>query len=101
MSEPTAEQCSAHALIREDDNYRYYAMWYPQMGGYSGKAEVKIAKNSGYVDECFDVRVWHDGEFPFDGEDQPGVEPALLHHCMPSQFVSFGQTVLKLQEETE
>ena len=97
MREPTAEQCDANALLREDENHLYYAMWYPQMGGYVGKAEVQIAKD-GSEDGCFEVRVWHDGEFPFDEDTRPGVGPAHLHHCAPSQFIDFGQKVMELQE---
>ena len=49
-------------------------------------------------DQCFEVYVWHDGEFPFDDSGDRGENgPAHLHHCMPSQFVEFGNLVLKLQ----
>lgn len=36
--------------------------------------------------------VWHDGEFPFDDSRKP----AFLHHCMPEQFIEFGEFVLEL-----
>lgn len=99
MNAPTPDQCSANAMLREDEHYRYYAMWYPQMGGYVGKAEVQIAKDGG-PDACFDVLVWHDGEFPFDEESRPGTKPARLHHCSPCQFIDFGEMVAKLQEHS-
>ena len=35
---PTPEQCSARDLVYEDDKLRGYACWYPQMGGYVGRA---------------------------------------------------------------
>lgn len=75
--EPTAEQCTVRAQVGEGR-----ACWYPQMGGYAAKAIV--FPDSG----CADVWVWHDGSFPFAGEDG---SPAVLHHCNGDQFVAFGE----------
>jgi hypothetical protein len=85
--EPTAEQCGEMVLVGEDEHSRHFAIWYPQMGGYVGKAVAVICKDS---DEgsCFDVFVWHDGEFPFSEEN-----PAELHHCSAEQFVRFGEQI--------
>lgn len=58
------------------------ACFYPQMGGYHGKCVVVPAG------DCFDVYIWHDGDFPF-GDS----EPAVLHHCNPEQFVDFGNAI--------
>lgn len=96
--EPTAEECSANKKVFEDDTTIGYAIWYPQMGGYAGKAVALMDKQwtecrSGW---CFDVLVWHDGEFPFSGED--GDKPCRLHHCDPEQFISFGEKVAELNE---
>jgi len=95
LTEPTAEQCSTNARLPDVDGSPAYACWYPQMGGYVGKAVVVITPpaNAGDYDTCFEAYVWHDGEFPFD----EGGPVRHLHHCMPSQFVDFGELVLKLQ----
>ncbi len=78
MREPTAQECTDHAQVGEG-----VAAWYPQMGGYTGKAVVvPVGDGSG----CCDVHVWHDGGFPFgDGE-----KPVSLHHCNGRQFIEFG-----------
>jgi hypothetical protein len=87
---PTPEQCSNHEVVSENEHYIYKAIWYPQMGGYVGRALVEINKEYD-LGNCFDVYVWHDGEFPFGGEQ----EPARLHHCDYKQFVLFGLTIRK------
>lgn len=55
--QPTAEECNERARV---DNGR--AFWWPQMGGYVARALAVP------TDCCIDVYVWHDGEFPFDGQ---------------------------------
>ena len=94
MIEPTAEQCSEHAVMTLDDGRTGYACWYPQMGGYVGKCV--IAEDDG----CFEAWVWHDGDFPFGGDEPDGWgeirSPRHLHHCNPDQFIGFGQTVNRL-----
>lgn len=97
LKEPTCEQCSANEKVAEDDHTVSYAIWYPQMGGYVGKAIATFAKGEG-TEGCFDVLVWHDGEFPFRGEG--GKQPCQLHHCAAGQFVDFGEAVAELQEAT-
>ena len=89
--EPTGEQCSNCELVFSDESNEYYACWYPQMGGYFGKA-VAVFDKEWFEDEngisvggCVDVYVWHDGEFPFSDSN-----PAFLHHCSGLQFVEFG-----------
>jgi hypothetical protein len=89
MEEPTAEACSAGTLttvVVNGERIEGYATWYPQMGGYGAKALVIPSGG------CFDVLVWHDGEFPF-GD---GRKPASLHHCDARQFIEFGEFVAKL-----
>lgn len=75
--EPTVEQCTSRAQVGAGR-----ACWYPQMGGYVARAVVIPD------DGCADVWVWHDGSFPFGGEDG---SPVVLHHCDGDQFVSFGE----------
>lgn len=78
VPEPTPEQCKQGAEVtieRPGGPSRGYATWYPQMGGYTGKCVVEPEGG------CFNVFVWHDGEFPFGGG-----APVELHHCMTEQF---------------
>ncbi len=89
MQGPTAEECSDHATV-EYDGISGTACWYPQMGGYIARAIV--VPDHG----CFDVMIWHDGEFPFKGED-PDQPPVRLHHCDADQFIEFGEFVKSLQ----
>ena len=90
---PTPEQCSNHAKVLETETKVGYAIWYPQMGGYSGQAIVVFDKHDS--GGCFDTYIWHDGEFPF-GDDE---QPHLLHHCDADQFVSFGKAVSSLMNQ--
>jgi hypothetical protein len=92
VPEPTSDQCSTTALVYTDGPVKGWATWYPQMGGYVGRAVVLVSPDS----SCVDVLVWHDGEFPF-GQ----AAPVHLHHCDPEQFVSFGQRVMALQDACE
>lgn len=97
MDEPTAEMCTAGTRITMTDGRKGYATWYPQMGGYVGKAVVAI-DNSGH----FDVWVWHNGDFPFSA-NHLGVEenPRKLHHCDAGQFIAFGQAMNEFAEEAD
>jgi hypothetical protein len=90
ITEPTAGQCSANTALIVDGRAGF-ACWYPQMGGYTGKAIV-LPEPGG----CFGVLVWHDGEFPFPGQDDGGFPPVRLHHCDADQFIRFGETVRRL-----
>lgn len=95
--EPTGDQCDCHEQVFEADDKVGYAIWYPQMGGYIGKAVAVMDKQwtENAAGGCIDVYVWHDGDFPFhDGED-----PVCLHHCSPEQFIEFGETLTRLNAE--
>jgi len=91
--EPGADDCSAHRQGTWNGSPTI-ALWYPQMGGYSGKCVVVGGENppneADRSDACFDCYVWHDGEFPFHDSDGP---PVRLHHCMADQFKLFGDLV--------
>lgn len=91
--EPTGEQCNSNALMWEDVYHRAYAIWYPLMRGYVGKAVVVVNKEFGENADCFEAYVWHDGDFPFHN----GECPACIHHCSSEQFIEFGTTVRKLE----
>lgn len=100
--EPTGQQCNDNARIAVDEGRYGTACWYPQMGGYHGKAIICI----GAMDEdndppCFETWVWHDGDFPFDGDEttRRGGPPRRLHHCDAEHFIEFGQLAIKLSRE--
>jgi len=99
-TEPTGKQCDKHARVYEDETKIGYAIWYPQMGGYVGKAVAVMDKRWSENERsrtggCIDVYVWHDGEFPFSKNEGT---PRRVHHCEPAQFVEFGETLQKLNE---
>jgi hypothetical protein len=99
--EPTSEDCEKNSSVVWVTSHwtrHGFAAWYPQMGGYVGRAlifpqteETNVDAKAG--DVCFDVYVWHDGEFPFGDRDADGRIVALLHHCSPRQFIEFGELV--------
>jgi hypothetical protein len=97
-TEPTAEQCSKRERLPAFNGQQAFACWYPQMGGYSGKCVV--VSEAGPFDlhqrdlPCFEVYVWHDGDFPFSGEQVP----VYFHHCAADQFIEFGNRVRAFQE---
>ena len=99
IKEPTADQCSDNDLVYQDENQIGYACWYPQMGGYVGKAIALFDRKqkADFMDPfdgaCVDVLIWHDGEFPFSKD--AGV-PKRLHHCVPEQFIEFGKFMTKI-----
>jgi len=92
--EPTDRQCGDNARLEDFKGRKAFACWYPQMGGYVAKAVVVIEDED---DGCFEAFVWHNGEFPFSEEGELAGSPARIHHCMPSQFIGFGQRVLAMQ----
>lgn len=92
--EPTADECTKRTLIDSSEYHFAVACWYPQMGGYAGKAIIVFSKGDN-PDPCFDCYVWHDGEWPFHN----GESPCRLHHCDANQFVEFGGRVLDMFEE--
>lgn len=99
-AEPTPEECSAQARVADFNDEKAFACWYPQMGGYVGKAVIVPGprEESGGAG-CFEVYVWHDGEFPFSENHYTGEEqsPIHLHHCSPRQFIEFGEWVQGLK----
>ena len=86
--EPTSAECSDNAIVDG-----CLAAWYPQMGGYGGKCWIVSADNDADGGgPCFDVAVYHDGEFPFCSESPfETASPVILHHCSADQFIRFGR----------
>ncbi|MGP4092960.1 hypothetical protein [Nonomuraea sp. KM90] len=89
MREPTHEECSSHAWVSLDADTRGVACWYPQMGGYTAHAVIVFDAR------CVDVYVWHDGDFPFAGDERP---PVVMHHCNGDQFIKFGELIKTVTE---
>lgn len=99
IDQPTDKQCDALEVVFQNEHKIGYAIWYPQRGGYAGKAVAIVDKawrehpNGTREGGCIDVLVWHDGEFPFgDGN------PQEIHHCDPYQFIEFGHSLVYLNE---
>lgn len=92
-SQPTGDQCNENAVLHEDENSIVFACWYPQMGGYASKAIVEATKEACSSNDCFDVHIWHDGDWPF----HDGQNPDKIHHCSANQFINFGKLVLEKQ----
>lgn len=92
-SAPTAEQCKNQERVDLGNGQSGWACWYPQMGGYVGKAV--IVKD----EDCHNVYVWHDGDFPFNGDDpwRETPNPRILHHCDGSQFIAFGELLVGIE----
>lgn len=88
--QPTSEECASNAEV---DGGR--AFWWPQMGGYVARAVAR-------VDRCHvDVWVWHDGEFPFNGDCQAcgtGRSPVHLHMDDGFEWVALGTFLNRLQD---
>jgi hypothetical protein len=97
VKRPTGDECSSHASI-EIGGRTAWAAWYPQMGGYTAPCWVEVWPDDDRKGFCFDVYVWHDGEFPFGGEndEENKDDPVCLHHCSAQQFVDFGTWVRSL-----
>ena len=99
VKEPTTDQCSEEQKVYESEHKVGFALWFPQLGGYHGKAVALFDKNWKEMPSgsrsggCVDIYVWHDGEFPFGGG-----KPRELHLCDPEQFIQLGQTLKKLND---
>lgn len=99
----TAQQCSTNEIVElevvgiPNERAAYtrigIAFWHPQWGGYgahavmvpsncpSGPNDAAMAEECPPEEMCFDVYVWHNGEFPYDG-DKP---PREYHYCQSAQ----------------
>ena len=87
---PTGHQCDNNAVLHKEGSSVFMALWYPQMGGYIGKAIAQVYGDN----SCVNVWVWHDGEFPFVEGD-----PRHIHHCDEDQFVKFASDIKKARLE--
>jgi hypothetical protein len=90
IPEPTGDQCTKRERVYEANGEVGYATFgFPQMGGYCGKAVVVFAQGGDAMEGCFDVYLWHDGEFPYEGKP-----PVETHYCDPKQFAQFAREVM-------
>ncbi len=94
MKAPTSEECSANAEVTDQQllgadakGARVFALWAPQLEGYTAKALVELGDSS----ECFELFVFHDGEFPNDH-----AVPMHLHGCSVEQVVRFADTMKEI-----
>ena len=99
---PTAENCQLEEAVQPGNHHSHaFACFHPQWGGYSGKCRVDFSHPqdptgsgcSGLT--CFEVKNWHDGEFPA-WEDDPHTF-TQYHYCNPLQVVEFGLLVAEKQ----
>ncbi len=79
MREPNSAECFAGTTI-DTPVGEGRACWYPQIGGHAAHAIAVFTRL------CWDIYIWHDGEFSFTGE-----RPVEMHHCEAAQFTRFGQ----------
>lgn len=96
--EPTGEDCADLKEVWRDGREVAHALWFPQMGGYWGKAVAVFSKCN--VGQCsnIDVYVWHDGDFPF---TESGRSPRCIHFCNPDQFINFGHELKDLNAKVK
>lgn len=91
--EVLSPKCTARTVEETDSGYKLF-VWHPQWGGYTSHAEVEFSKTTGDSDSgpgCFELAVYHNGDFPTD-------EPAFHRHCCSAEhFVRFGLNVLEAQ----
>lgn len=93
----TTDECDTMARVRvrvsPTEVVEGRACWYPQMGGYVGRAVIVPGDGDS---SCFAAYVWHNGEFPFTA-DSFGPDdtrwPAYIHHCDTGQFRRFADDV--------
>ena len=87
MRPPTADEIRNESIVNFD-GLDYKAFWFPQLGGYCGKAWLDVRDENN--NDCFDVYLYHDGAFPFDDKD-----PVNLHFCDVDQIKDFYKFVQK------
>lgn len=82
--------CTAKQLTPDPDGiWHHLWVWHPQWGGYVGHCKVDFAPTDS--NSCFEMAVFHDGEFPCDHADHK------VHCCDAIQFVTFGLDVYEAQ----
>lgn len=98
---PTSEQCSSRERVVHGER-TFHACWYPSTGGAVGRCLVEVVVGSDSTpdeteyEDCFDVWLWHDGEFGIPDDEHP----RHLHHCSAREFVEFGEFVLGLTKRS-
>lgn len=98
---PSPQQCSNREKVITHDGRMGTALWFPQMGGYGGRAVAIVhAIDADDPDNGeMNLLVWHDGEFPFQGfcpHCATDRQPVEIHLCDPEQWVELGKTLLAI-----
>lgn len=88
--EKRSAKCTNKAVEETDRGFRLYC-YHPQWGGYSSHAEVEFDRKTDTGPGCFELSVYHDGDFPSDGIE------FQRHCCAADQFIRFGLNVLEAQ----
>lgn len=82
--------------LRNVNGALVFSVAHPQWGGYAAGAEVEFfaQQTCGKEPGCFELRHWHDGEFPNDDGT-----PDEKHYCDVMQILRLGVQILELQIE--
>jgi hypothetical protein len=82
-----SEKCTNKTVEAAPNGGHRVWVWHPQWGGYRAHATADFGEVTGCADGevgCFELAVYHDGEFPRD-------EPLFFRHCCSAlQFATFG-----------
>lgn len=91
-------QAAIDNRITERDGVIDLWMFSPQVGGYGGVMRVRTERANPDDVACFTIWIWHDGEFPHEGdESDPPQRPFELHGCSPLQWLYAACILCKLQ----
>lgn len=96
MEQPTSEQCTCAHIGTTPDGRSTIAAWFPSIGGYAAPSLIVIGEC------CFDVYVWHNGDFPFAADSLGNEEiPRRLHISDGDDFIRFGKRLNELRNWAE
>lgn len=98
------EEAANFSRVTEESGIIEAWNWSPQIGG--GCGVMRVITDAQHADgsrtnDCFNVTIWHDGEFRHDGEDNdPQMKPVELHGCDPIQWLRAAAWIAMLQGMT-
>lgn len=92
------EACRAGRVVHDNGVIEAW-LYSPQVGGSWGVMRVRTEPSRAATgDACFDVTIWHDGEFAHRGaEDDPSQTPITVHGCSPLQWLQAAARIAWLQ----
>lgn len=89
-----SNMCSDRRTFENAEGRRVW-LWFPQLGGYGGHAEIWLYAPSAIEprieQSCFEIALYHDGEWPKD------YVCYSWHACSPLQWMRFGLNVFEKQ----